>query len=321
MRQSGGTEAGRLRPFRFYWRRLPCRVLSVSAVQQSSSVRPVCPPPHIPFRRGLSRGIEDAPVYRPGAGCLSTHIHWLASADPEPPALPPHSLPPLGNRQPVLCFQESLSALWVPLGHPLDTVYRRQRVTLVFLTDWEPRNLWSHPCRCRWLSFALFRGCVTFSCVYAPAALSVPLLGGFILNHTKQKARPYPSAGGEVGGAGCVCTVDWRHQHREDTAAGTGVHSRRRPSPDLLRSSGPPVGTGGSTAWHCAGARAPGTAEAHGMCSARGEDSESTAKPVRVRLLLWPPGPGCSNLPRHPPRPGLGSPWVSSSPQSLPPAA
>lgn len=86
-----GCRDGRLRPFRLYWRRLPCRVLPVPAVQQSGSVRPVCPP-HIPFRRGLSRGIEDAPVYRPGAGCLSTHIHWLASADPEPLALPPHSL-------------------------------------------------------------------------------------------------------------------------------------------------------------------------------------------------------------------------------------
>lgn len=57
---------------------------------------------------------------------------------PSPQPFLPTPFPPLGNRQPVLCFRESLSASWVPLGHPLDTIYRRQRVTLVFLTDWEP---------------------------------------------------------------------------------------------------------------------------------------------------------------------------------------
>ena len=176
---------------------------------------------------------------------------------------------------------------------------------LVFLT--ERGNLWLHPCCCTWLSFALFYGCVIFLCVCALSALSVPLLGGFILKHTKQKASTHQ---GVKRWAGRM------RPHGRLAASAPGGHSGHKgpfqeapPRPPLAAGS-PPGSTGGSTARHCTGNPGTRSRRACGVCSVEG--FRSTAKPIRVRLLPWPSGPSrSSNTPTPSLPPGLGSLWVS----------
>ena len=126
---------------------------------------------------------------------------------------------------------------------------------LVFLTERD--NLWLHPCCCRWLSFTLFYGCVIFFSVCALSALSVPLLGGFILKHTKQKAstRQWVKrwAGRMRPHGGLLASAPGGHGRHQ-------VHSRRRP-PDLPWQQAALLGAlAGPLPGTARGTRAPGAA-------------------------------------------------------------